>query len=97
MRKVFEDRGVPVIPSLGNNDIYPHNIITAGPNRITAEFAKIWQEFVPAQEYHNVARGVYFAREVIPNRLAVVSLNTMYFGKLEPLCAENVPGDCHMC
>lgn len=28
----------PVVPNLGNNDIYPHNILDAGPNRVTQEF-----------------------------------------------------------
>lgn len=28
----------PVVPTLGNNDIYPHNILDAGPNRVTQEF-----------------------------------------------------------
>lgn len=37
---------------------------------------------MPAEEYHTVARGAYFSREVIPNQLVVVSLNTMYFCKL---------------
>lgn len=29
---------VPIIPSLGNNDVYPHNIMEPGPNRVTQEF-----------------------------------------------------------
>lgn len=31
-------RDVPIVPSLGNNDIYPHNVLAAGPNRITEHF-----------------------------------------------------------
>lgn len=31
---------VPIIPSLGNNDVYPHNIMEPGPNRVTQEFLK---------------------------------------------------------
>lgn len=41
--------------------------------------SSIWKAFVPADEYHTVARGAYFSREVIPDQLVVVSLNTMYF------------------
>lgn len=29
---------VPIVPSLGNNDVYPHNIMEPGPNRVTQEF-----------------------------------------------------------
>lgn len=45
-------------------------------------YPSIWKAFVPAEEYHTVARGAYFSREVIPDQLVVVSLNTMYFCKL---------------
>lgn len=31
-------RDMPIVPSIGNNDIYPHNVLAAGPNRITEEF-----------------------------------------------------------
>ncbi|KAK9896712.1 hypothetical protein P389DRAFT_83164 [Cystobasidium minutum MCA 4210] len=95
-KKIYEDRGIPVLPSLGNNDIYPHNIIRPGPNSITAEFANIWKAFVPADEYHTVARGAYFSREVIPDELVVVSLNTMYFyenNKVVDGCPATKPGE----
>lgn len=92
---MFERHGIPVVPSLGNNDIYPHNIIRAGPNPITSEFAKIWQPFIPADQYHTVTRGIYFAREVIPDTLAVVSMNTMYYfdnNKVVDGCTPDDPG-----
>ncbi|KAJ3778876.1 endopolyphosphatase [Lentinula raphanica] len=79
MNDIFTRRGIPVIPSLGNNDIYPHNIFGPGPNHITNEFLEIWQSFIPFP-YHQVFRqGAYFAVEVVPNALAVISLNTLYF------------------
>lgn len=31
---------LPIVPSLGNNDIWPHNIIQPGPNRITEGFLR---------------------------------------------------------
>ena len=33
MRETFGS--VPVVPSLGNNDIYPHNVMGAGPSSLT--------------------------------------------------------------
>lgn len=33
-------RDMPIVPSIGNNDIYPHNVLAAGPNRITEEFLR---------------------------------------------------------
>ncbi|TRM67571.1 Metallo-dependent phosphatase-like protein [Schizophyllum amplum] len=79
MEKVFLRKGIPVIPSLGNNDVWPHNILMPGPNAITNEFASIWRSFIPFHYLQVFQRGAYYATEVIPNAIAVVSLNTMYF------------------
>ncbi|KAJ7283642.1 endopolyphosphatase [Mycena rebaudengoi] len=79
MASVFTSRGIPVVPSLGNNDVWPHNIMIPGPNSITNEFSSIWKNFIPFPHLQIFQRGAYFAVEVIPNSLAVISLNTMYF------------------
>lgn len=76
---------VPVIPSLGNNDVYPHNLFAPGPTLQTREMWQIWQEFVPQEQMHIFERGVYFFNEVIPNKLAVLSINTLYLYKANPL------------
>lgn len=70
---------VPIVPTFGNNDILPHNIFTAGPNRWTKRYAHIWRKFVPEEQIHSFERGGWFFVEVIPNTLAVFSLNTLYF------------------
>ncbi|RDX55657.1 hypothetical protein OH76DRAFT_757959 [Lentinus brumalis] len=79
MEEVFVRRGIPVVPSIGNNDVWPHNIMMPGPNSITSEFSSIWRSFVPFPAYQVFQRGGYFSVEVIPNSVAVISLNTMYF------------------
>jgi len=38
---------VPVVPTLGNNDIYPHNIMLAGPSELTKEYVELWKPFIP--------------------------------------------------
>jgi len=70
---------VPIIPTFGNNDILPHNIFTEGPNHWTQKYLQIWQQFIPEAQRHQFARGGWFFVEVIPNKLAVFSLNTLYF------------------
>ncbi|KAK8250612.1 endopolyphosphatase [Phyllosticta capitalensis] len=70
---------IPIIPTIGNNDILPHNIFLEGPNRWTQNFLQIWRSFIPEEQRHQFQRGGWFYTEVIPNKLAVVSLNTMYF------------------
>ncbi|KAI2635476.1 Metallo-dependent phosphatase-like protein [Xylaria nigripes] len=70
---------VPVVPTFGNNDIYPHNILMPGPNDILRTYNKIWKPFIPEAQRNSFEFGGWFYVEVIPNRLAVFSLNTMYF------------------
>jgi len=79
MEQIFLSRGIPVIPTIGNNDIWPHNIMTPGPNSITFEYSKIWQSFIPLSSFGVFQRGGYFIVDVIPDTLSVISLNTIYF------------------
>lgn len=73
------------VPSLGNNDVYPHNLCAPGPTLQTREFFKIWKPFVPQLQLHLFARGVYFFQEVIPGKLAVLLINTLFLFQLNPL------------
>ena len=73
------DLTIPVVPTFGNNDIMPHNIFQPGPNRWTKKYASIWRKLIPEEQRHGFVRGGWFSVEVIPNHLAVLSLNTLYF------------------
>ncbi|KAL8652675.1 MAG: hypothetical protein Q9226_004172 [Calogaya cf. arnoldii] len=73
------DFTIPIVPNFGNNDILPHNIFTPGPNSWTKQFAQVWRQFIPEEQRHGFERGGWFFVEVIPNKLAVLSLNTLYF------------------
>ncbi|KAF2484298.1 Metallo-dependent phosphatase-like protein, partial [Neohortaea acidophila] len=75
------DYVVPIIPTLGNNDILPHNIFRQGPNKWTRNYARIWRSFIPEEQRHQFEQGGWFYVEVIRNQLAVFSLNTIYFFK----------------
>ncbi|KAH8094784.1 Metallo-dependent phosphatase-like protein [Cristinia sonorae] len=95
MESVFTSKGIPVIPSIGNNDVWR-------PNEVTFEFSSIWRAFVPFPSYQVFQRGGYFSVEVIPSSLAVISLNTMYFydsnkavGGCEPKDPED-PGNLQL-
>lgn len=83
--KMPQERRVKIVPSLGNNDVYPHNLVAPGPTLQTREMYKIWRSFVPAEQMHTFDRGIYYFREVIPGKLAVLSINTLYFFKSNPL------------
>ena len=73
------DLSIPVIPNFGNNDIMPHNIMLPGPNKWTQHYLSVWKKFIPEEQRHGFSTGGWFSVEVIPNRLTVFSLNTMYF------------------
>ncbi|CAK4032815.1 related to vacuolar endopolyphosphatase [Lecanosticta acicola] len=70
---------IPIVPNFGNNDILPHNILAKGPNKWTRTYASIWTQFIPEVQKHSFEQGGWFYVEVIPNKLAVFSLNTLYF------------------
>lgn len=73
------DMIIPVIPNFGNNDILPHNIFHPGPNRWTRKFSRIWRKLIPEPQRHSFERGGWFFVVVIPGKLAVFSINTLYF------------------
>lgn len=75
----------PIIPSLGNNDVYPHNMCALGPTLFTRKFFNIWERLIPHSQMHTFVRGGFFFQEVIPDHLAVLSINTLYLFSSNPL------------
>lgn len=69
----------PIIPNIGNNDIIPHNIMFPGPNSMTRAFRDIWSAHIPEQQHEHFLSGGYFVKDVLPNDLAVLSMNTLYW------------------
>ncbi|KAK3355938.1 hypothetical protein B0H65DRAFT_63773 [Neurospora tetraspora] len=69
---------IPIVPTLGNNDILPHNILLPGPNPWLQQYTHLWRRFIPEEQRHGFQFGGWFYVEVIPDRLAVFSLNTLY-------------------
>ncbi|CAI4059321.1 hypothetical protein SKDZ_04G6430 [Saccharomyces kudriavzevii ZP591] len=79
------DFDVSVVPSLGNNDVFPHNMFALGPTLQTREYYRIWKNFVPQEQQRTFDRSASFLTEVIPGKLAVLSINTLYLFKANPL------------
>lgn len=71
--------GTPIVPTIGNNDIFPHNIMWPGPNDVISAFTDIWSDIIPEFQLHTFQLGGYFTKEVIPNKLAIISTNSMYW------------------
>lgn len=70
---------VPLVPNFGNNDIQLHNTMPGGPTKEIEAFSQIWQKHIPLGQREAFLRGGYFAKDVIPDKLGVISLNTLYF------------------
>jgi endopolyphosphatase len=91
---------VPIISTFGNNDILPHNILLSGPNKWLKTYTDIWSSFIPEEQRHGFERGGWYYVEVIPGKLAVFSLNTLYFFKnnaaVDGCALHSEPGYEHM-
>lgn len=72
---------IPIVASIGNNDVYPHNILDPGPNEQLNAFLYIWKSIIPEDQLHTFQEGGWYVVEVIPGALRVLALNTMYFFK----------------
>lgn len=79
------DFDVAVVPSIGNNDVFPHNMFALGPTLQTREYHRIWNNLVPQEQQRTFDRSASFVTEVIPGKLAVLSINTLYLFKANPL------------
>lgn len=91
---------LPVVPTFGNNDFLPHNIMVPGPNRWFIDYADIWGPFIPEEQRHQFEYGGWFYTEVVPNKLVVFSLNTMFFfdrnAAVDGCALASEPGYKHM-
>ena len=92
----MNDFVIPIVPTFGNNDIMPHNIMEPGPSFWLKEYSHIWRDLVPEAQRHSFQRGGYFFTEVIKNKLAVFNLNTLYFfnhnGAVDGCAKKSEPG-----
>lgn len=73
---------IPVIPSFGNNDVYPHNQI-AGPDvdgDLLTFYEKLFRPWIPDDQRSTFRKGGYYITQVAP-KLKVLTLNSMYFYK----------------
>jgi hypothetical protein len=73
---------IPVVPSIGNNDVYPHDSIDQGPNEILDNLTATWARWLTKKSITTMLSGGYFATEVIDG-LQVISLNTLYWAKMD--------------
>ncbi|KAI8989563.1 Metallo-dependent phosphatase-like protein [Pilobolus umbonatus] len=74
-----DNRTIPIVPCIGNNDIHPHNELRYLKNNPQLnKFSEIWKDMIPEDQLEVFRKGGYFAVDVAP-RIRVLSLNTLYF------------------
>ena len=95
-----KDLSIPIVATFGNNDILPHNILLSGPNKWLNAYKNIWNKYIPEEQRHGFERGGWYYVEVIPGKLAVFSLNTLYFfdnnAAVDGCSLRSEPGYEHM-
>jgi endopolyphosphatase len=72
--------GVPIIPSFGNNDLSPHNILSYDPKGKEPHlnfFAKLWEKHIPGEQLKTFMEIGCFFSNVGP-KIRVFSINTLY-------------------
>jgi len=65
-----------IIPSLGNWDVYPPNILEPPPNAMLNQIADIWTPLLGDEKQHFQNYGYYWTDV---DGVAIVSLNTLWF------------------
>jgi hypothetical protein len=72
-----DPRHIPLIPSIGNNDVHPHNTL-GDDHGLLSFYSQLWHPWIPSDQQSTFQAGGYFAVD-LGRRLRALSLNTMYF------------------
>lgn len=72
------------VPNPGNNDFFG-KLVDAGNSERTRFLFLAWRSFIPSEQMHTYLQGAYHFLEVIPNQLAVLSLNSMFWFTSNPM------------
>ncbi|KAI9031039.1 Metallo-dependent phosphatase-like protein, partial [Phycomyces nitens] len=91
---------VPVVPALGNNDVFPANKIGDAKidSTLLAHYERLWRHWIPEDQRDTFKDGGYFSIQVAP-KLRIISLNTLYFSsrnKAVKHCKNGTPAHRHM-
>jgi hypothetical protein len=69
---------IPIIPTLGNNDVFPHNQMSMDEEELLSFYEQLWRPWIPQHQRATFRQGGYYKVSVGP-RMSVITLNTMYF------------------
>ncbi|CAO3631894.1 unnamed protein product [Cunninghamella blakesleeana] len=94
---------IPVIPSLGNNDVVPHNQMMNGDSdknthQLLTYYLNLWKQWIPEDQHDQFQLQGGFIHTVSPH-IKVISLNSMFFIKKNARsdgCKRYGPAKQHM-
>ncbi|KAI8883257.1 hypothetical protein K501DRAFT_184937 [Backusella circina FSU 941] len=69
---------IPIIPTLGNNDVYPHNQMATDESELLSFYEQLWRPWIPQNQRETFRQGGYY-KVSVGDRMSVITLNTMYF------------------
>lgn len=69
---------IPIIPSFGNNDVFPHNECSGDDKELLGFYEQLFRPWVPVEQRATFREGGYYMVKVAP-QLNVLSLNSLFF------------------
>lgn len=75
-------QNVTVLPTIGNNDVFPHDTLQPGPNSCLTQIAQAWEPILPEQVRDAFRENGSYAYRVPGTAVLVISLNTLYLADL---------------
>ncbi|KAJ3277302.1 Endopolyphosphatase [Borealophlyctis nickersoniae] len=102
----FNVSSTPVIPSIGNWDVWPSGALKPGPNEELRKLYETWKPLLGGPQNASIEemflQGGYFSREAVPGKVTVLSLNTLYWFEenvaitdCSPFVTGGSPGSSH--
>lgn len=93
-------RRIPIIPSFGNNDLLPHNILpyhARGDERHLNAFGKLWEKHIPDNQMKTFNEIGCFYNDIGP-AIRVLSINTLFLYRQNTAVSDcttlmEAPGD----
>ncbi|GAA5813317.1 hypothetical protein MFLAVUS_006794 [Mucor flavus] len=78
-RSAYDIKNIPYVPTIGNNDGFNHNDVVKN-DKIFSTLKSIWKP-LDLNLTSSFTSGGYYVQDVVPNKLSIINLNSMYFFK----------------
>ncbi|KAG2203793.1 hypothetical protein INT47_012726 [Mucor saturninus] len=76
-QSAYDLKHTPYIPTIGNNDAFGHNDVVKN-DKIFTSLKTIWSP-LSLNLTQAFSSGGYFVQDIVPDKLSVINLNSMYF------------------